>query len=306
MNSISSSSTAGLSATEIADPRYKGLDTWPDEAILTALWQGQAAAVGCLQAALPAIADAAQAIAHRLKNDNGRLIYAGAGSSGLLAMQDGMEMTPTFAWPEERLVFLMAGGDDARLRPIGVVEDDTEGARRDADRVGFTPDDVLIAVAASGTTPYTLQILQAAADRKALTVAIANNAGTPLLSEARHAVHLDSGGEVIAGSTRMAAGTAQKAALGLLSTLVMTRLGHVVDGYMVSMVADNAKLRDRARRMVAAIADVPAETAEAALEDCGGNVKPAVLVARGMTPENAERALAEAGGDLRRTLSMTN
>ncbi len=97
MNGISSTSTAALHATEVADPRYNGLDTWPDEAVLTALWEGQAAAVACLQAALPDIAEAAGAIANQLKHDGSRLIYAGAGSSGLLAMQDGMEMTPTFA-----------------------------------------------------------------------------------------------------------------------------------------------------------------------------------------------------------------
>ena len=264
MKGISSSSTVALNATEVADPRYKGLDTWSDEAVLTALWEGQAAAVACLEAALPDIAEAARAMANQLKHDDSRLIYAGAGSSGLLAMQDGMEMTPTYAWPPERLVFLMAGGDDARLRPIGPVEDDAEGARRDAHAVGFTASDVLVAVAASGTTPYTLGVLEAAAESGTLTVAIANNASTPLLDKASHAIHLNSGREVIAGSTRMAAGTAQKAALGLLSTLVMTRLGHVVDGYMVSMVADNAKLLDRAGRIVSDIAEVSEEAAHAA------------------------------------------
>jgi N-acetylmuramic acid 6-phosphate etherase len=291
-----------LAETERADARYKGFDTWSDTDALAALWLGQQNAIASVQAALPDISAAVSGIVEKLHQGEGRLIYAGAGSSGLLAMQDGMEMTPTFSWPPERLVFLMAGGDAARLDPVGVVEDDAGAATRDAASVAITSADVVIGVAASGTTPYTLALLGAAKTSGALTIAIVNNANTPLAALADQAIVLRSGPEVIAGSTRLAAGTAQKAALGLMSSLLMTRLGHVIDGYMVSLTADNIKLRNRASRMIADIANVNEDTASAALENCDGQVKPAILVASGMTRTEAQDALAATSGDLRRTL----
>jgi len=291
-----------LAETERADARYKGFDTWSDTDALAALWQGQQNAIASLKPALPAISAAVTDLAKKLRHGEGRLIYAGAGSSGLLAMQDGMEMTPTFSWPPERLVFLMAGGDAARLYPVGVVEDDADAAMRDAATTSITSADVVIGVAASGTTPYTVGLMGAAKTAGALTIAIVNNANTPLAALADHAIVLLSGPEVIAGSTRLAAGTAQKAALGLMSSLLMTRLGHVIDGYMISLTADNIKLRDRASRMIADIASVNQDSASAALENCAGQVKPAILVATGMTPTDAHDALAATGGDLRRTL----
>jgi N-acetylmuramic acid 6-phosphate etherase len=302
---VSSSGGTAEGSTEHASDRYSGFDTWNSDVALDALWQGQVAAVASAGPAIPALARAAEDVAARLQAGKGRLIYTGAGSSGLLAMQDGMEMTQTFSWPQDRLAFLMAGGDAARLQQIGVEEDDAAAAATDAARTAFTNQDVVIAVAASGTTPYTLGMIEAAKAAGALTIAIINNDATPMGAAADHEIILASGPEVIAGSTRLGAGTAQKAALGMLSTLVMTRLGHVHDGYMVSVVADNKKLEERAARMVASIADVADDVARTALNTCNGQVKNAVLIARGMSADEAVNALEGAGGNLRAVLNSS-
>ncbi len=289
--------------TEIASLRYRGLDTWDDDEILRALWDSQMNAVAALRPALPALERAAAALVERLGRSNSRLVYAGAGASGLLAIQDGMEMTPTFGWPSERLIFLMAGGDQARLSPDGASEDDAESAAWEVGTHGLGADDAVIAVAASGTTRYTVQLVTAAKQAGALTVAIANNPDTDLLAAADFPVLLDTGPEVIAGSTRLGAGTAQKAALGMLSTLVMVRLGHVMDGLMVSMVATNAKLRDRAARMLQILTGAEDAAIRTALDKADGKVKTAALIVCGLDRDEADRRLDAAGGHLRKALA---
>ena len=237
---------------------------------------------------------ASDAAAERLRGGGG-LAYAGAGTSGRIAVQDGAELPPTFDFPRDRLLLLMAGGDRALLRAAEGAED--EGSGQDAAGLGIT--DVLVGVAASGTTPYTIGCVRAARAAGALTIGLANSPATPLLAAAEHAVLLPTGPEPIAGSTRLGAGTAQKVALNLFSTLVMTRLGHVYRGQMVDMLATNAKLRQRAVRMLCGLAGAEAEVAAAALEAAGGRVKVALLILRGMTAEAAEQALQQAGNDLR-------
>jgi len=286
--------------TERISLKYKGLDTWEDRDVLSAFWESQMAAVSAVRPALPDIAAAAGAIVERLKADDGaRLVYAGAGSSGLLATQDGMELHPTFGWPKENLIFMMAGGSAARLALEGASEDDGDAAVRELGEHDVDGRDVLIAVAASGSTPYTVAAVREARRRGALTVAIANAPEAPLLEAAECAICAESGMEVIAGSTRLAAGTAQKAVLGMLSSLVMTRMGHVVDGMMVSVVADNQKLRERAVRIVSRIAGCADAAAAEALGRTDGHVKPAILVAMGMQAPEAIRRLAENGGNVR-------
>lgn len=295
-----------LPRTEQLDPSSRGIDARANADALDALWDGQVRAVASVEAAIPQLSKAAASIVERLGNTEGRLIYAGAGSSGLLAMQDGMEMTQTFSWPASRLIFLMAGGDKARLTQIGVEEDNADAATRDLEKINLTKDDVVIAVAASGTTPYTVSMLKQANRVGALTVGIANNENTDVLNLASCPVFLDSGPEVIAGSTRLGAGTAQKAALGMLSTLVMMRLGHVVDGWMVSVVADNFKLRGRACRIVSDISGCVYEDAKRALEKTSGDVKPAILVALGASAEKSNELLSQSNGQLRAAMKNLN
>lgn len=292
---------AGTS-TEAISPRYRGLDGWDDQAILDTLLEGQLAAVAAVRPALAALGAAATAAVARLRR-GGRLCYAGAGTSGRLAVLDGVELTPTFGWPQDRLGWLIAGGKSALTTSVEGAEDNELAAARAVATAGLDAADVLVGVAASGRTPYTRGALDAAGKRGALTIAIANNADTPLLAGADHGILLETGPEAIAGSTRMKAGTAQKIALNLLSTLIMIRLGHVYDGLMVDMQAGNAKLTERSVRMVCAIAEVDADRAEAALTQADGSVKLAALVLRGLTPAAGRQLLDNNDGNLRRTFA---
>ena len=286
--------------TEAIDARYRGLDTWASADILRALWQAQAAAVAALEPALDALGAAAGAMAARLgANKTGRIIYTGAGTSIRLAVQDGVELVPTFSWPRDRLAFLIAGGDPALTRAVEGAEDDATAGQKAVADAGVGAGDVVVALAASGTTRFTLYATMAARSAGALTVAIANRPAAPLLAAADHPILLETGAEAIAGSTRMKAGTAQRAALTLLSTLLMVRLNRVYDNLMVDVQATNAKLVTRAERLVRHITGCDDETARSALAACDGRVKPAVLIVDGATPMAANAAIATANGSLR-------
>jgi len=284
--------------TEQLSPRYADIDLWQPGDILDAMIEGQLASVAAVREARKAIEDAAVAIEVRLR-DKGRLIYAGAGTSGRLAVQDGAELMPTFSWAQERLLLLLAGGDAAMTQAIEGAEDD---ASRAADLIAghdIGRDDVLIAVAASGTTPFTLSCLREAGRRGALTVGIANNPDTPLLNEAEHPIYLATGPEPIAGSTRMNAGTAQRITLSLLSTLIMIRLGRIYRGLMVEVQACNAKLAKRRERMVEHLTGQSGNSVREALDRANGSVKLAVLLLQGYELADAEAVLDHVGGRLR-------
>jgi N-acetylmuramic acid 6-phosphate etherase len=290
------------SDTEAVSPRYRGLDTWSNEDVLDALWDGQARAIAAVRRALPSISRAAEAMVERL-GATGRIIYVGAGTSGRLAALDGVELGPTFGWPDHRTVFLLAQGPVLTPKQTSEFEDDAPRARQAMLALKPGPSDAVIAVAASGTTPYTRAAALAAAECGALVIAIANNADAPLFDPADVPILIDTGAEIISGSTRMNAGTAQKAALNLLSSLLMIRLGHVYDGLMVNLSVGNEKLRRRAIRILMRITGCPAEVAAAALERCAGRVKAAALVIKGLTPAEASEALLRSGDNLRRALA---
>ena len=283
--------------TETVDPRFADVDRWPTVSVVETMLEGQLAAIAALKDQTGAIAAAAEAAALRM-HQGGRLVYAGAGTSGRLAVQDGVELTPTYNWPSDRLVFLVAGGTGALMRSVEGAEDNVEVARDEVAAAEVGPDDVLIAVAASGRTPYAVAALEAARAHGALTIAIANNPGTPLLAAAEHPIVADTGAEIVAGSTRMKAGTAQKAALNMLSTAIMLRCGLVHRGLMVNMRISNEKLAQRARRLVATLAGIDEPRAADALELAGNDLRRAVLIARGLSPQDAAERLARAGGDL--------
>jgi N-acetylmuramic acid 6-phosphate etherase len=287
-----------MNTTETRSPHSIGLDAKADDAILNAFVEGQERAVAAVRDARHAIAAAAGAIVERLGPD-GRLIYVGAGSSGLIAALDGMELAGTFGWPEARTAFLLAGGYALQPGMPGGGEDDAERGRAEMVLLKPKRSDAVIAVAASGMTPFTVAATVAARESDALTIGLSSNAASLLLKTVDVPVFLDTGPEVIAGSTRMGAGTGQKAALGLLSSLTMIRLGRVYDGFMVDLRADNAKLRRRAIETLTAILGCGADEAADALDRVGGKVKPAALLLRGLQPEEAERALAAVGGNLR-------
>jgi N-acetylmuramic acid 6-phosphate etherase len=289
--------------TERPSPRYANIDRWEPPDILDAMIEGQLAAVAAVRAARPELLRAALAMEARLRA-GGRLAYAGAGTSGRLAVQDGAELMPTFGWPAERVLLLIAGGEEAMTRAVEGAEDRTAQAAALVRAHRIAADDALIAVAASGTTPFTLACQREARRAGALTIGIANNPGAPLLTEAECPVCLETGSEPIAGSTRMNAGTAQRIALNLLSSLVMIRLGRVYAGLMVEVQATNAKLGRRQRRTVMRLTGAGEGEAQVALGRAGGSVKLAVLLLKGCGLDDARAALARAGGRLGEALAL--
>src|SRR5712671_3160433 len=290
-------------STERASPRYTEIDAWEPGDALEAMIDGQFSAVAAVRGARSAIEKAAKGMEARLRF-RGRLVYVGAGTSGRLAAQDGAELMPTFSWPRERLVLIMAGGAPALTQSIEGAEDQPDQAIEQLRLHKIESRDVVIAVAASGTTPFTLACMREAKQAGALTIGIANNQGTPLLKEADHPIWLDTGSEPIAGSTRLIAGTAQKVTLNLLSSLLMILLGRVYGGLMVDVQATNEKLLRRSEDMVMRLAGGTREAARDALGRARGSVKLAVLLAHGCDLKSATTLLDQAGGQLRKALAL--
>jgi len=287
--------------TEQLHPDAEGLDQLPPDCAARLLLSGQRAALSAVEQALPQIARAGRAMAEAITG-GGRLIYAAAGSSGLMAMADACELPGTFGIAADRILILMAGG----LPRDAAMPGDTEDAVSEAEEVAavIRAGDAVILISASGTTPYPLAIKRMAEARGACTICIANNPGTPLLAGATVPVCLPTPPEILAGSTRMGAGTAQKATLNMMSTLMGIALGHVHDGMMVNLCADNAKLRRRAAGIVARVANISDDLAQTHLSRCGGDVKTAILLACGAeSPNTAGDMLARAGGRLRDALA---
>ena len=284
-------------STERSSPRYSSIDLWEAEDIAESIVESQFAAVAAVQAVRKEIAAAVVAMRTRLQ-DRGRLIYVGAGTSGRLAVQDGAELAPTFGWPGDRLVLLVAGGERALLRSVEGAEDDAEQGLRLIEQHAVTSQDVLIAVAASGTTRFTLACLREAKLRGALTLGIANNQASPILQDADHPIFLDTGSEPIAGSTRLKAGTAQKVALNTLSTSLMILLGKVHQGLMVDVQAANEKLQKRSEAMLMQLTGVNRDDARAALSQAHGNVKIAVMMLNGCDLESAKQMLGDSNDHL--------
>jgi N-acetylmuramic acid 6-phosphate etherase len=274
---------------------HQGIESADDVEILRVLAAGQAAAIAAVTAVLPALATAAAKLSAGLKA-GGRLIYAGAGSSGLIAAQDGAELPGTYGMAQARLFFLIGGASEPGRLDNGA-EDDEVAARAGVQVLGALSGDIMIAVSASGTTPYTLAAAKSGKAAGVRLIGIANRAGSPLLALADHPILLETGEEVVAGSTRMAAGTAQKCALGLLSTLANIRLGHVYGGRMVNVRPENAKLRQRAADMVEELTGVSQEDAWQKLVQAEFDVKTALCLAGGAKcPAEAQVMLGLCGG----------
>jgi N-acetylmuramic acid 6-phosphate etherase len=289
--------------TERASARYADIDLWDAPEILHALIESQLAAVAAVRPILPGLAAAADGMESRLRR-GGRIVYVGAGTSGRLAVQDGAELIPTFNWPPDRLLLLIAGGNDALIRAVEGAEDETDLGAKTCRQHGIGDPDVVIAVAASGTTPFTLACLREAKKHGAFTIGIANNRDTPILEESDCPLWLDTGPEPIAGSTRMKAGTAQRVALNLLSTLVMIKLGHVHNGLMVDVKATNAKLVERSKRILHRLTGRNSDDVADALARADGNVKIAVLLLSGCRKDQALQILEQCGGKLRAALQL--
>jgi N-acetylmuramic acid 6-phosphate etherase len=288
---------SSVSATETPDARHPRLDRYATPDLVAAFVDDQTEAVAAVRAALPDLARAVDAAVPRLQR-GGRLIYVGAGTSGRLGVLDSVELRPTFDWPSERARALMAGGDPAMYVAVEGAEDDAPQGADDLHRLGPTEDDVVICLAASGSTPYVMGALQHARACGALTIGIANNPGSPLSAAAEIGITLATGAEVISGSTRLKAGTAQKIALNSFSSALMVRLHKVFGNLMVDLRPSNSKLIARAERLTMLATGCTAEAARAALADCGWHVKTAiVMIERGLDAAAADALLAAHDGD---------
>ncbi|MGB5558907.1 MAG: N-acetylmuramic acid 6-phosphate etherase [Paracoccaceae bacterium] len=285
-----------LPLTEMIPTPENCIDAISSGDALSALLAGQVAAVQAVSAALPQIEAASNLIADTLRA-GGALNYVAAGSSALMALADGAELPGTFGIPQHQIRIFMAGGVPVDGKMPGDTEDDVSNSSAVVEKLGRH--DLVIALSASGTTPYPCEIVKRASDKGHKIIVIANNAGSPLLSFADIAIYLPTPPEVLSGSTRLGAGTAQKVALNMMSTLAGVLLGHVHNGMMVNLNADNAKLRARAKAIVSAISGAPTAAVEQALTAARGDTKLAVLLASGCDIAVAMRLLKEHEGHLR-------
>ncbi|WP_406314104.1 N-acetylmuramic acid 6-phosphate etherase [Streptosporangium sp. NBC_01639] len=290
-------------STEQSDPRYGQIDRLPTEQVARLMNAADATVPSAIAVAIPAISAAVDAIVARMRA-GGRLFYVGAGTSGRLAVLDASECPPTFGTDPELVQGIIAGGVPALTRSVeGAEDDDAAGAQAIADRqVGAL--DSVVGVSASGRAPFVLGALGEAGRRDALTVALSCNAGAPLSAAALHPLEVIVGPEVVTGSTRLKAGTAQKLVLNMISTIAMVRLGRTYGNTMIEMSAANSKLADRATRMVGDITGADLSIARPALEAAGWHVKVAVLmIERGLDPDDARVLLREHGDRLESALA---
>ncbi|MER5976805.1 N-acetylmuramic acid 6-phosphate etherase [Streptomyces sp. NPDC001857] len=289
--------------TEAFRPELAEIDRLPTLDIAR-LMNGEDATVPAVVAArLPEIAAAVDAVAERMAR-GGRLIHAGAGTAGRLGVLDASECPPTFATAPGQVVGLIAGGPDAMIRSVEGAEDSRELAETDLAALALTPEDTVVGISASGRTPYALAAVEYARSRGALTIGLACNPGSALAAAAEHGIEVVVGPELLTGSTRLKAGTAQKLVLNMLSTITMIRLGKTYGNLMVDVRASNEKLRARSRRIVALATGAADEEIEAALTATGGEVKHAILVLlAGVDGPSAARLLEESDGRLRAALA---
>ncbi len=285
-------------ATEQPHPGHEGLDRYATPELLRAFIADQALAAEAVARAADALAAAVDAALPRIRS-GGRLVYVGAGTSGRLGLLDSVELNPTFGWPHARSVALLAGGEQAFLQAVEGAEDSAEAGAADIAAAGVGASDVVLLLAASGSTPYALGAAQAARAAGALTVGFANNPGAPLPAACEVGVLLDTGPEVISGSTRLKAGTAQKIALNSFSSALMVRLNKTYGQLMVDLRATNAKLERRALALTVRAARADEAAARAALAACGQHVKTAIVMLRaGVDAAEARRRLDAADGSV--------
>lgn len=293
-----------LPLTEARNPATAQIDTLPTLEMVRQINAEDARVAGAVAVELPAIAQAIDAIAARMR-EGGRLIYIGAGTSGRLGVLDASECPPTFSTPPGQVVGIIAGGSYALTHAVEGAEDDHDAGARDVAALEVDARDSVVGIAASGRTPYVLGGMAEARCRNALVISLACAQPSPMAEAADIAIAPVVGAEVIAGSTRLKAGTAQKMALNMLSTGVMIRLGKTFGNLMVDVQPTNRKLQARARRIVAEACGLPVEQAAGLLRACDGQVKVAIVAQlASLTPEIARQQLAAADGIVREALKL--
>ncbi|MFI6103768.1 N-acetylmuramic acid 6-phosphate etherase [Streptomyces sp. NPDC051310] len=298
---------AELSAltTEAFRPELADIDRLPTAEIVRLMNAEDRSVPAAVTGQLPRIAAVIDAVAERMAR-GGRLVYAGAGTAGRLGVLDASECPPTFNTAPGQVVGLIAGGRAALVEAVEGAEDSAELAAGDLAALELTPDDTVVGVSASGRTPYAVGAVEHARKAGALTVGLACNPGSALVAAADHGIEVVVGPELVTGSTRLKAGTAQKLVLNMISTITMIRLGKTYGTLMVDVRASNAKLRARSHRIVALATGAPDGAIEAALKDADGEVKTAILtLLAGVDAPTATRLLARSGGHLRAALDTS-
>lgn len=291
--------------TEAVDPDFGGLDLMTTPELVAAMIDHNRQVTAALSAAADDLARAVDAAAERMQR-GGRLVYVGAGTPGRLGVLDASEIPPTFGEPAERVVGIIAGGETAIRSAVENAEDDADAGGDDIAHAEIGPDDCVVGLTASGRTPYVLGAIAEARRRGAATIGVSCNPRSELSAAADVGVEVVVGPELVAGSTRLKAGTAQKIVLNTISTLAMVRIGKTYGNHMVDLRATNEKLRARGVRTVMAVADVDPAMARRALADTDWEVKPAILMCmRGLTADAAAHALTDAQGRLREALDRT-
>ncbi|HKV06411.1 MAG TPA: N-acetylmuramic acid 6-phosphate etherase [Candidatus Acidoferrales bacterium] len=295
-----------LSRTEQRNPRSRGLDRKSTLEILRTLNQEDARVAVAVRRELPAISRAVEAIVKSFRR-GGRLLYVGAGTSGRLAVLDAAECPPTFGTPPRMVHAVVAGGIRALRQAEEGAEDSAADGRRDLRRAGVSRRDVVVGLSASGTTRYVLGALEFGRRRGAVTVGVTSNPRSPLVRLSRIVIAPDTGPEVIAGSTRLKAGTAQKLVLNLLSTASMVRIGRIYENWMVQVALTNHKLRQRGASILKDATGASASMAEHTLRQAGHNLPTAlVMLKAGVNAREAHRLLAKSGGNVRQALVAAN
>jgi N-acetylmuramic acid 6-phosphate etherase len=291
-------SESTLPTTELPNPKTENLDRLPTVEMLTRINDEDATVAASVRAVLLRVAQAVDAIADALRG-GGRLIYVGAGTSGRLGVLDAAECLPTFGVSPDQVFGIIAGGERALIRAIEGAEDDGPAGAQAVDAANVGAGDVVVGISASGGAPYVRAAVARARGRGAVTVSIANSQNSPLSGDVDIPIEVVTGPEVIAGSTRLKAGTAQKLVCNMLSTGAMVRIGKTYGNRMVDVQATNAKLVLRARRLVRDLGRVDDARAAEILDRAGGSVKKAIVMARRDVPVGeAERLLTEANGFL--------
>lgn len=305
LSSIPEHSLIGAT-TESIDPRYANLDQFSTADMVAAMNEAEAEVPRAINAVSPAIASAIDDIAPRMAA-GGRLIYVGAGTPGRLGVLDASECPPTFSADPRQVIGLIAGGQVALTTAVEGAEDDRAAGKSDAAALTLTANDTIVGLTASGRTPYVLGAIDAADEAGSLTVGVVSNRNSVLSAMVTHPIEVIVGPEVIAGSTRLKAGSAQKQVLNMLSTLTMVRLGKTYGNLMVDVSATNDKLYERAQVLVQELTGVSREEAQRALAACDNSVKcAAVSIIRGVDAARAREILEDAGGFLRQAIDPAN
>ncbi|MGW5372250.1 N-acetylmuramic acid 6-phosphate etherase [Streptomyces sp. NPDC004009] len=291
--------------TEAFRPELAEIDRLPTLDIARLMNGEDAGVPAAVAARLPQIAAAIDAVAERMAR-GGRLVYAGAGTAGRLGVLDASECPPTFNTEPGQVAGLIAGGPEAMVTSVEGAEDSAELAREDLDALKIGPEDTVVGISASGRTPYAVGAVEHARSLGALTIGLSCNEHSALAAAAEHGIEVVVGPELLTGSTRLKAGTAQKLVLNMLSTITMIRLGKTYGNLMVDVRASNAKLRARSRRIVSLATGAPDEEVERALTEAGGEVKNAILIVlAGVDGPTAARRLADSAGHLRAALATS-